>query len=194
MANLISDTTRRIFLGLDEVADHRHYRRTVAPDPVTERHLPRSGEVKTASNRFLAQTRSHASAGAKAARILLVDDDLTLRNCTAMVLRHHGYEVITADGAGAAAMVAANRIDLVITDILMPDCSGWDLIADLRTRHPHLPVIAISGLLTSDSSAAIVHARELGVAAAIAKPVPMPDLIAAIEGLLRARDTPHQHR
>lgn len=113
-----------------------------------------------------------------------MDDDLTLRNCTAVVLRHHGYEVITAEGAAAAAMVAANRIDLVITDILMPDCSGWDLIADLRSHHPHLPVIAISGLLTSDSTAAINHARELGVAAAIAKPAPMPELIAHIERVL----------
>jgi DNA-binding NtrC family response regulator len=62
------------------------------------------------------------------------------------VLTHHGYTVLGASrGAAALALAEKTPIDLLATDMSMPGMSGWDLAKCLRSRHPGLPVLLMSG-------------------------------------------------
>jgi PAS domain S-box-containing protein len=80
--------------------------------------------------------------------ILLVDDQEALRRIAARVLREAGYEVLEAgDGAEAIATAGAHRgrIDLVLTDLVMPGTNGYELAESLRTSRPQAKVLFMSG-------------------------------------------------
>lgn len=79
-------------------------------------------------------------------RILVVDDEPLILQTAALVLSGHGYEVHTA-GDGFEALTALSRSlpDILISDLSMPNMSGFELLSVVRRRFPHLPVIAISG-------------------------------------------------
>ena len=89
--------------------------------------------------------------------ILCVDDEqnpLTLRR---LVLQKAGYEVLTASsGKEALSLVASRKVDLVLSDHLMPGMQGTELARQLKAAHPKLPVILISGVneLPAGSAAA----------------------------------------
>lgn len=80
------------------------------------------------------------------ARILLIDDDALLRDTVAQMLEldHH---VITeaCNGREGLARFQPGHHDLVLTDVLMPEMDGAELISELRKHHPGLPIIAMSG-------------------------------------------------
>ena len=79
-------------------------------------------------------------------RILVVDDELSILEMSAMVLQSKGYEVRTAtDGFGALVELRRSLPDILISDLSMPNMSGFELLSVVRRRFPHLPVIAISG-------------------------------------------------
>ncbi len=80
------------------------------------------------------------------ARILLVDDDVRVREVTSLALQEMGHQVIEASSAEAALQrLAREDVDLVITDFGMPRISGLDLAAELRRRWPGLPLLMITG-------------------------------------------------
>src|ERR1041385_7209715 len=75
-------------------------------------------------------------------RILVVDDEVEIRQVNAEVLRRFGYQTETvADGAAAWEALQANRYDLLITDNRMPKVSGVELVKKMRSAHMTLPVI-----------------------------------------------------
>ena len=79
-------------------------------------------------------------------RILIVDDEPLLLETAAMILGERGYEVHTAcDGFEALTALRQSLPDLLISDLSMPNMSGFELLSVVRRRFPHLPVIAISG-------------------------------------------------
>lgn len=79
-------------------------------------------------------------------RILLVDDDAGLLAATAAVLSGEGYEVITAaDGFEALVALRGGMPDVLISDMKMPNMSGFELLAVVRKRFPAIGVIAMSG-------------------------------------------------
>lgn len=79
-------------------------------------------------------------------RILVVDDEPIIRQVSSAVLSKEGYEVRTAEG-GFAALAELRRAlpDLIISDLRMPNMSGFELLSIVRRRFPQIPVIAISG-------------------------------------------------
>lgn len=79
-------------------------------------------------------------------RILVVDNDLSIRTTSAAILSNKGYEVRTASN-GFAALAELRRAlpDVVISDLTMPHMSGFELLSVIRHRFPHVAVIAISG-------------------------------------------------
>ncbi len=78
--------------------------------------------------------------------ILVVDDDEALLATTAEMLSREGYEVITAkDGFEALAALRVGEANILITDLRMPNMSGFELLAVVRKRFPAMGVIAVSG-------------------------------------------------
>src|ERR1700735_2652747 len=79
--------------------------------------------------------------------ILLVDDDPDLRSLTRTFLEHEGYRVYSSGDANRAAQIFSSvpRIDLLITDLYMPQRSGMELAFDLKELQRELPVLLISG-------------------------------------------------
>ncbi len=79
-------------------------------------------------------------------RILVVDDEAAIRKTAEVLLSAEGYEVITAvDGFDGLVQLRRSLPDLIITDLSMPNMSGFEFLSVVRKRFPQLPVIAISG-------------------------------------------------
>src|SRR6185436_14413579 len=92
--------------------------------------------------------------GANRPRVLVVDDEPFIRRLTARVLTEAGYDVVTAsDGLEAQSIVGEHDsgIDLVLTDIQMPNVDGLQLGRALSVLHPDMPVIYMSGFGAPDS-------------------------------------------
>lgn len=121
-------------------------------------------------------------------RICLIDDDIFVRDALALGLSDAGFEVLTAPGAAAGYDLAAREnVEAVVTDINMPGTDGAELIGELRTRWPHLPIIAISGDSIIDGRPIGEVAREHGADLALVKPFRARELAAALEKLIRER-------
>jgi DNA-binding response OmpR family regulator len=76
------------------------------------------------------------------AKILVVDDERSIRALCAEELGDAGYEVITTgEGTEVMGLVSSEKPDAVILDIRMEDCDGLDLLQEIRNAHPSLPII-----------------------------------------------------
>jgi CheY-like chemotaxis protein len=79
-------------------------------------------------------------------RILVVDDEPLIVHTATLILRNAGYEVHSArDGFEALRVLSRSIPDILISDLSMPNMSGFELLSIVRRRFPQLPVIAISG-------------------------------------------------
>ena len=121
-------------------------------------------------------------------RILVVDDDAAVRDSIAMVLDGMGFQVDQADqGASGLRLLRANEPDLVITDILMPQKEGIEMIREIRGVLPQTPIIAISG--GADPGADYLKmAQSFGASAILAKPFDPTVLLDLVNRLLSARE------
>jgi DNA-binding response OmpR family regulator len=123
----------------------------------------RSGSVKPAKN-----------------RILVVDDDASVREMLTRVLAGEGYLVWTAaDGMAALEIAAVARVDLVLLDLNMPGKSGWDTFERLTAENPMLAVIIITA-----RSNQLFTALGAGAGALLEKPLDFPKLLQTITRLL----------
>lgn len=114
-------------------------------------------------------------------RILVVDDDPSLRNLLARTLEGAGFQAFTAeDGREARLQIEENRIDLVITDLAMPGEEGIELIRALRREQPHVKIVAMSGAFGADVLRA---ARTLGAHISLVKPVSKETILQSIDQL-----------
>ena len=113
--------------------------------------------------------------------ILLVDDEERYREVLARILTKAGYEVVeAADGIEALSLLEKSKIDLVLSDILMPALNGYALVARLRAKWPSMPVILTTGFLSQDAAKNMMN----GSVEFIPKPIDVAALIAMIERLL----------
>ena len=79
-------------------------------------------------------------------RVLVVDDEPSVLQIAAALLASKGYEVLTArDGFEALLQLRQSLPDAIISDLSLPNMSGFELLSVIRRRFPHIPVIAISG-------------------------------------------------
>lgn len=101
--------------------------------------------------------------------VLVVDDDCAVRSSFVRVLRHDGYDVLTAgSGTEALRMVTERQPDVVVSDIAMPGVDGVAFLRAVRSLHPDIPVIFATGVPTLDSA---IEAIEGHVDAYLRKPV-----------------------
>lgn len=97
------------------------------------------------------------ASGGFAYRILVVDDDPTFLQVSVLVFKSHGYEVRTAaDGFQALIELRGAAPDVIVSDLRMPNMSGFELLSVVRRRFPHIPVIAISGEFNGESPEGLI--------------------------------------
>lgn len=119
------------------------------------------------------------------ATILLVDDDGQVRQMLKITLEREGYNVVeAADGVEAVAIYDPETIDLVITDIVMPEKEGIETIMELKAMNPKVKIIAISGGGRIDPEDYLTWARRFGVANTFTKPVARAELLACLQEVL----------
>ena len=120
------------------------------------------------------------------ARILLIDDDVDFRTMLRRTLQKAGHEVAEAgNGQEGLKQLSESLVDLVLTDIIMPDMEGVETVMHLKRTHPALKVIVMSGggRLTSDSYLKL--ALKMGAFRAFGKPFETADLLEAVEEALK---------
>jgi DNA-binding response OmpR family regulator len=119
--------------------------------------------------------------------IILVEDDDALRKLLELMLIDAGYHVLTASNGREAMQIAEVRdIDLLITDLVMPEQEGVETIIRIRRKRPGLPIIAMSGAGDARAGTYLKIAGNLGANLLLAKPFEHVNLIRAIDGLLSA--------
>ncbi|MEM7253551.1 MAG: response regulator [Pseudomonadota bacterium] len=118
-----------------------------------------------------------------ASHILVAEDDRSFREFVVELLRRWGYSVSTAaDGSSALEQCETERPELIITDIVMPNTDGFELVSRLRTDHPELKIIACTG--ADAGSVYLKVADALGVNAVLQKPFEADELKLKIESML----------
>ena len=119
------------------------------------------------------------------AKILVIDDNDLVRASTRTILETEGYVVEEAsDGDGGIASAKSVLPDLILTDIVMPNKEGIEMIRDLRSRGYDGPIIAMSGGGRLDATEVLDLAGKLGADACIAKPFKRAELLAKIKACL----------
>ncbi len=118
-----------------------------------------------------------------AIRVLVVDDEPTLAEVLASVLRYEGWEVAVAADGGAAVRTAREfEPDAVILDVMLPDFDGFEVLRRLRAHNPHVCVL----FLTAKDA---VEDRIAGITAGgddyVTKPFSLEEVLARLRGLLR---------
>ncbi len=124
--------------------------------------------------------------GERKGRILLVDNDPQVLSILGEMLKDAGHHVLPVpSGSEALRVFVPNGFDLVMTNVGMPEMSGWDVAERLRASDPNVPVIFITGWGLQEEDQA--RCRRLGISALLFKPVPPQDLHRTVQVALAAR-------
>jgi DNA-binding response OmpR family regulator len=119
------------------------------------------------------------------ARILLIEDDDAVRTSVARILVLMGHTVVEArDGKEGLKLFSESGADLVITDLVMPEKEGLEVVMELKRSHPNTRIIAISGGGRRAPGDILKMAKHLGAAKVLAKPMSIEELRSAVTEVL----------
>ena len=115
--------------------------------------------------------------------ILVVEDDIKLNNIYCSALQSNSYNTIQAlDGEEALDIAAEKTVDLVISDIMMPEVDGYELTKELREMYPELPILMISAKEGFEDKR---YGFMAGIDDYMVKPVDLNEMILRVNALLR---------
>jgi CheY-like chemotaxis protein len=121
--------------------------------------------------------------------ILIIDDDKAIQSIFTQLLENNGYSVETAsEGREGLRKLKARTPDLIITDIMMPEMDGLEMVTYIRRNHPDLPVIAISGGMQAAPVNFLPMAKQFGACKVFEKPLALATLLEAVQELLSEKD------
>ena len=146
--------------------------------------LPRAPDAPAA----LAPERAAPRAAPRGATVLVVEDEANVRRSMVRILERQGLRVIEARHGADALLAydgAGGAVDAVVTDLVMPELGGRELVARLRERDPGLPVVVVSGYAGAEAAGvgdAVPGARHLE------KPFDSAALVAAVAEALAEAD------
>ncbi len=120
--------------------------------------------------------------------MLLVDDDPIVRDVLTMSLEDAGYAVLSADGGAAALSLldSAGRVDVLVSDLTMPDMDGLALIKAAHERRPRLPAVLLTGY-AGDGAELAVSGAISGAFSLLCKPVSGALLVDRIKAVMESR-------
>jgi DNA-binding NtrC family response regulator len=123
-------------------------------------------------------------------RILLVDDEDGVRTLMAGFLRRKGHEVVeAASGRAALRALETELVDVVVSDINMPDVDGLEVIRSVRELQPGLPVVAVTGGGMIPGSVLLRTAQAMGAMRTLGKPFGLQELLDSVEGVVKESTT-----
>lgn len=121
-------------------------------------------------------------------RILIVDDEVGIRELLSEILEDEGYEILLAENAAQARQLKAKQPDLVLLDIWMPDTDGVTLLKEWAANGElNTPVIMMSGHATIDTA---VEATKIGAVDFLEKPITLQKLLQTIQRVLKQQAAP----
>jgi two-component system, OmpR family, KDP operon response regulator KdpE len=116
------------------------------------------------------------------AKVLVIDDERAIRKLLRTGLSTQGYDILEAPDGKTALDLLADRPDLVILDLGLPDIKGLDLLKTIRTRNESVPIVVLS---SRGDEAGKVEALDLGADDYVTKPFGMDELLARLRTALR---------
>ncbi len=115
-------------------------------------------------------------------KVLAIDDDSAITELLSMLLRTHGYEVLTANsGEEGIQLLQEKSADVIVLDLMMPGMDGWQVCKQVRT-FSNVPIIILSAL---DDPAMIASALDAGADDYLVKPISSNILVAHLNRLIR---------
>lgn len=118
-------------------------------------------------------------------RILIIDDDTEFRKMLTVSVAQAGYEIVeAANGKEGMKKYQSEKIDLVVTDIFMPEKEGIETIMELRAIDPDIKIIGISGGGIHKEFGFLENLSDFGAQRTFQKPFALQDFLVAIEELL----------
>lgn len=118
-------------------------------------------------------------------KILVIDDDIQVRDVLDQMLRRAGYEVVlAAEGDTACELFRKAPADVIITDMIMPEKAGIETIMELRTDFPDVKIIAISGGGRTGPYGYLKLAERFGAEKVLPKPLSKDKILQAVQELL----------
>lgn len=118
-------------------------------------------------------------------KILVIDDDAVMRLTIQGTLKKHGYETLMAEnGEEGLKLYKAEKPDIVITDMLMPNKEGLETISEIRAINPQAKIVAMSGGGSMHNMSFLQLAKKLGANHLLTKPVKPEQLLVAVESLI----------
>lgn len=119
-----------------------------------------------------------------AKRILVIDDDIDFREYVVDVLLSRGFNVLKAiNGREGVDLLKTEKVDLLLTDMIMPEREGVETIMEVRLAHPDIKIIAMSGAMRRETYLQL--ADGLGADATIVKPFRKQELFDSIEQVFK---------
>ena len=152
------------------------------PEAVSDRSL-RAGK----SERSATRPSLTVDAVGRPARVLVVDDEVMVRDVLSGQLEDAGYDVLTAvDGASAIGLIEdGEAVDVLVSDLSMPGMNGLAVIRAAQERRPGLPAILLTGY-AGDGAALAMGGSVNGAFLLLRKPIPAQDLVDRIQAMLEA--------
>jgi DNA-binding response OmpR family regulator len=127
-------------------------------------------------------------------RVLLIEDDDLFRKSLRLMLQNRGFAVTEAiDGVAGLKCLQSESFDLIITDLIMPEKEGVQMIREIRQRHPSIKIIAISGGGRIEPGEHLPTARKVGANACLRKPFSMESLFTAISKVFEEEEGTGKH-
>lgn len=126
------------------------------------------------------------------AHILVIEDHREFRDTLTQMLRTAEHDVhAVGNGREGLDLLETDSFDLLVTDILMPELDGIELLTKVRKMDAHLPVVAISGGGSMPASLALSLSTSLGADAVLFKPFYIGELLEAVDRALRGNSGLH---
>jgi YesN/AraC family two-component response regulator len=120
--------------------------------------------------------------------ILIIDDEAQIRSMIRLILERAGYAVMEAtDGVEGIRRFRENPVNLIITDLIMPNKDGIGMIIELKKEFPDVKIIAMSGGGLNRPEGYLRGAQKLGAACTLSKPINRQELLRVVKDTLGSK-------